>query len=141
MARGVVRHFAGMDPAPFGSLLKTWRVAAGLSQADLAAAAGVTRQQVIRWEAGAAITSRNMARVMAPLGVAMPGGQRGLAAELADVNARLERIEELLRGVVGHDEFEAAARRVRDVGRRAGAAVKAKGQLVEERERDAESGG
>lgn len=58
------------DSADFPARLTRLRTAAGLRPADLARAAGVSRQAVHRWETGAALPSRaSVLRLAAALGV------------------------------------------------------------------------
>src|SRR5687767_9445183 len=69
------------EPCSFGRLLRDWRAARGMSQLDLALAAGVSARHVSFVETGRSTPSRNMVLLLADvLDVPLRQGNRLLQA-------------------------------------------------------------
>lgn len=83
--------------------IRELREAAGLTQKQLAQKAGVHVRSVQNWEKGRGLYGRNIESAAAALGVSTEEilGRRARSDELADVIARVARIERILTSMRG----------------------------------------
>lgn len=71
-----------MTPTELGALLRTQRLAQGVSQEHLAARIGVSRQTVIALEAGRVVQGTTLLAVLAAIGLTIapdPRAERGIS--------------------------------------------------------------